>query len=131
MGGQRRDTMEKVIVRIGKIGKGSAHSPTFDRRTHEDVLWLKLTLEISYKRAQKLLNQMGNGSEATGSSDYVTVSLDYRQLARYTAKRQVEGLNQYWKYPLVLEHIEEQEPPAEKPPVELRPGFRKTPGDLE
>ena len=41
--------MEKIIVRIGHIGRGSANTLKFDRNFHQDVLWLQDVLEISYK----------------------------------------------------------------------------------
>ncbi len=115
--------MEKVIAQIGRIGKKSQHARDFaNRGAKEDVEWLQFCLEISYKRASKLLNAMANNNQSQVSQP-VTVALDYRQLARYVAKRQVEGLNKYWKYPHVLKHIEEERI-DENTTIELRPGYR-------
>ena len=121
--------MEKVTVRIGKIGPCSGYAREFPKNCEsKDVQWLSETFEISVKRANKILQAMKEYDPSNQTSNYLVVDLSYRQLARYTAKRQVEDLNKYWKYPLVLEHIEgKEERGDELKPIELRPGCREVP----
>ena len=112
--------MEKVIVIIGRLTK----APFLLSRTNQDDRnWLQDTFEISPGRAATLVATMNQ--DTMGTSQRVTVALDYRQLARYTVRRNVEKLTRYWKYPKVLEHIEEDDPKEELHPIELRPYFRR------
>jgi hypothetical protein len=112
--------MEKIKVIIGRINSTSANAKRFDRKFDEDCKWLQDTLEISFKRARNLiLKSEGN----SGTTDTIIVILDYRQLARYTAKRQVDDLNRYWKFPHVLEFEEEPETP-DVTVFELRAAYR-------
>lgn len=114
--------MEKVLVKIGHVGKSSTKFISL-REWKKDIDFIQSCFEISYKRAHKVVNFLRKQfNEST--SCYIEVNLNYRQLARYTAKRQVEGLNQYWKYPHVLEHIEDYEETNHNVPIELRPGKR-------
>ena len=120
--------MEKVTVRIGRIGPKSENWSRELRPPSEDIRWLEVTFEISHKRAYKLWQSMGQYDPTNDVSHYAVVDLSYRQLARYTAKRQVEGLNRFWKYAHVLEHIEgKEERGDELKPIELRPGCREVP----
>ena len=115
--------MEKIIVKIGTIGKCSTEAHCLNRSANEDIAWLKDTLEISYKRALQIYNKLLGEDVDYVTSHYIELAMNYQQLARYTAKRQVEGLNKYWKFPLVLEHIEHEEYEGSTP-VEVRPNFR-------
>lgn len=116
---------EKVTVKIGRITTQSARSDDFNRTVSQDINWLRKTFEISYARADKLLRDMGGDNALnTATSCHIVVDLDYRQLARYVAKRQVDDLNKYWKYPHVIAHVESDCVPDEHDPIELRPGIR-------
>ena len=117
--------MEKVVVRIGRISERSQHASKFDRNTGDDIKFLVDCFEMSSLRARNLIDEMRNSGNGGAVSECIDVVLNYRQLARYTAKRCCEGLVYYWKYPYVVEHIEDEEPEAENPPVELRPKKRK------
>lgn len=101
--------MEKIVVEIG-INKPSESEKSVHAK------WLAETFEMSLHRAHILVNKI-QGSRS------ITVTLDYRQLARYTAKRATENLVQVWHYPRVVEHIEDQ---MDIPLMtfELRPGLR-------
>ena len=117
--------MEKITVQIGCIGPGSSLAGDFSRSHQEDLNWLSEVLEISGKRASTLVTRLRNSNFSDGNcSNRLTVDLDCRQLARYVARRQVDDLNKYWKYPHVLEFVEHQEN-EESPPIELRPGKRR------
>lgn len=115
--------MEKITVEIGTIGKGSSHAGEFDRNRSVDMDWISDVLEISKKRALSLVSSLRHNYHDNASCR-ITVDLDYQQLARYTARRQVDGLNKYWKYPHVLEFVEHQEHECDRP-LELRPGKRR------
>jgi hypothetical protein len=117
--------VEKVVVKIGMFGKRSTNGGEEPMRMGGAVRWLSKTFEISWKRADKLYTIMVKEAEVSAAG-YATVILTYRQLARYTAKRQVEGLNKFWKYPHVNEHLEvTTKEPADVQPIELRPELRK------
>ena len=116
--------MSKVEVKIGVAGRHSQGISEGEGLSYkESVQWLADTFEISNKRATSLFRVMYEEA-TTSASGYVTVILNYRQLARYTAKRQVEGLNKYWRYPHVLSHepVPEED---ETSPIELRPNKRQ------
>lgn len=116
----RNSEMEKVKIRFNKANKGSTD---FNRDANRcDIQFLQECFEISYKRAQNILHAMKKDREHC-STDEVEMNLTYRQLARYVAMRQVSGLNKYWKYPHVLEHIEEDEEDCQQV-IEIRPGVR-------
>lgn len=109
--------MEKITVEIGfKSYKNCVKE--------DDVVWLSLVLEISPKRANNLILQMINNNHKTHGSHTIPLAMNYKQLARYTAFRQIDGLNCYWKYPFVLEIQTEPEKPAA---IEIRPCFRTVP----
>lgn len=115
--------MEKLIVTIGLVGPLSTNYDHFEEKKYpeKDIKFIQECFEVSYRRAQKVINKLNEQKNCR--SRYYTVILSYRQLARYTAKRQVEGLNQRWKYPQVIEHREEV-PTQETISMELRPGKR-------
>lgn len=119
--------MEKVTVRIQRSTTKSSDAMLFRFVRSDDVSFLKSAFEISHKRADNLIKSLEKDFESCGgATESIIVDLNYRQLARYTAKRQVEGLNKYWKYPLVLEHIEDTNFDAVPKSIELRPSFRRT-----
>ena len=121
---KRVGAVEKITVEIGTIGKGSSHAREFERTHSIDMDWISDVLEISKKRASSLISSLRHGSVHANVACKITVDLDYQQLARYTARRQVDGLNRYWKYPHVLEFVENQETECDQP-LELRPGKRR------
>lgn len=119
--------MEKVTVRISKASKHSSDAHLYSRTISDDIQFLMDAFEISHHRAQRLNSTLEGGTDNSMVTYNTEVDLSYRQLARYTAKRQVEGLNKYWKYPHVLEHIEHEEPEQVRQPIELRPTIRTIP----
>lgn len=118
-------TSERVTVRIGHVSPGCrayqerrGTTGSFDKDAQE----LADMLEISVRRASTLLHRM-NTAQAAGS---VVVALNYRQLARYTALRQLRLSFRFWKYPVVIQ-LEENRVDEKPEPIELRPGLRSRP----
>ena len=112
--------MEKIIVRIGL--KGSLSKECDVNKDHLDKPYiasrfLQECFEISNSKACKIVNKLKDQEPCT--TRYIELILSYKQLARYTAKRQVEGLNKTWIYPFVLE-FEDNECKPEHNPIELR-----------
>ena len=118
--------MEKLTVRIGKVSPTSATFNPTTADSSNDVTFLQTALEISEKRAIKINDILEKECNLGHVSAYIVVNLSYKQLAKYTAKRQVEGLNKYWKYPHVLKYVEDEDVLEDyKSPYEIRPGIRR------
>lgn len=113
--------MERVHVRIGRGGPRSTCGVS--RTLSQDVQFLRSAFGISHNRANALVNQLSESG--SGSTQELWLYLTYEQLGRYTALRRAEeDLHKYWRYPLVIEVLED--PPSEYPqPIELRPGKRR------
>lgn len=106
--------MERITVKIS-ISTDRCFPASEDRR------WLQDTFDISYKRAESLRERLYEAR-----SQGCILELTHEQLARYVAKRQLEGLNKHFRWPEVLEYIEHEEDPVD-PVIELRPTKRCVP----
>ena len=119
--------MEKIVVQIRRIAQGSPNFAEFANRTNrDDIHFLQEAFEISYKRAERLVRELGGAST---HSHQIEVTLNYRQLGRYQAmRRRPVDLWRYWLAPNIT-HYESENEYQEEPrhPVELRPGIRQIP----
>lgn len=113
--------MEKIRIRLNRANPKSVNF--INRTKFDDIAFLRECFNISHKRANKILYAMDKDREFCSTGE-VELLLDYEQLARYVAKRQVEGLNKYWKYPHVIEFVEEDVEELQEV-IEIRPGIRK------
>lgn len=112
--------MEKITVKIGVPGGTSVN-----REQVPDlacIKWLSRVLEISFNHAQTIVNRLRKSGKNCKSS-YVTLDMNYRQLARYTVIRKTEQLGEYWKYPHIEEFIEDNQIP-DCDVIEVRPSYR-------
>jgi len=117
--------VEKITVRIGCIGKNSNARNVPAQTETNKIEFLRKCFKISHRRAQLLIKELDKQNKDKYSvSLYLILTLNYEQLARYTVFRQVDGLNTFWKYPHVLDIIEEDNQNPE-PVIELRPSYRK------
>ena len=114
--------MEKITIRLNKANHRSSDCIR-SRDIGDDIAFLRDCFNISYKRADNLLREM-SCDRTCASTDEAIIDVTYEQLARYVAKRQVEGLNKYWKYPHVLKFVEDDCEVNEEQPIEIRPDRR-------
>ena len=102
---------ERIVANIGRIGPASEFASEFKGRSYnEDREWLQDVFGISSVRASSLIQDMNQAGGVDRRTQLIPVVLNYEQLGRYVCKRQVEGINRYWKYPHVLSFEPDPEP---------------------
>ena len=113
--------MERITVKIGRVGQNATTTQFRDRTQAIDIEWLSKVLCAGKAKAQRVVSKLWLDPDR--ASTYVYVYLTYEQLGRYTAFRRVDDLADYWKYPNIAELEEDySEADIEIPPIELRPG---------
>lgn len=111
----------KTYVAVYTSGIDACKDCAFEHIVSDCLTKQKRCDTFADNRTQKLLNKLLEQTNCR--TRYLDIIMSYRQLARYTAKRQVEGLNQRWKYPHVISHIEDT-PNQKTVSIELRPNKR-------
>lgn len=107
--------MEKVTVCI-TFSENYIHDENNSWKNHDDIAFLQKVFNISYKRAQLLVDK--------ARLDDLYLNITYEQLGKYSAWRHIDKIHRRWRYAQCVDIVEDDI--KEQQPIELRPNIRST-----